>query len=468
MLQTARRKYEEPHVSKEVTLIRSVRHAVFRAILLGPVVFGPIIVGVPPRFDNAFGALAVGAFLGCLFCLLWILSGSRFMGSQKIVLAIVSCFVLVTLMDLVSRPFVASFVKSPEETFDWPSMPLVKRLFSDERYQGTAYGELAAGPALRQHRQYREFTFITDHFGFRNEGTSNQPLDVIVLGDSFGTGSGTTQDKVWSAILSKQYGLAVYNLSMNGNGPWHEYTDFTIEIDRLKLKDQETVVLWTLFTGNDLTDPCYPIFDKRELPWHTGVATLRDSLRKFRALSPLGQSLARLLPLAGIGRAQSNKGVVVRRFPDGTETLFLRAYDAEVHRGLEGVRHHPNYDCVRQTVLAMKKFAESRNLAIGIMVAPTKEEVYSWLLDGGRPWSTLPLPSASGFALAIGEICREEHIPVLDLKPLLVAAAERIYQESGGQLYWRDDTHWSADGNMEVAKIVYQFYTALRSGKQVH
>jgi len=69
--------------------------------------------------------------------------------------------------------------------------------------------------------------------------------------------------------------------------------------------------------------------------------------------------------------------------------------------------------------------------------------------------------------LAIKEICREAHIPFLDLEPLLGAASKHVYDESGGQLYWRDDVHWSIEGNREVARIANEFYRSIVTGKGV-
>jgi hypothetical protein len=166
---------------------------------------------------------------------------------------------------------------------------------------------------------------------------------------------------------------------------------------------------------------------------------------------------------AEAGSTQTDANVPVRRFPNGTETLFLRWYDGEAHRSLQSVLHYPAYNCIRRTIIAMKRFAEARNLTVSIQIAPTKEEVYSWLLDGAAPWSTTD--RTSGFALAIRQLCRQEQIPFLDLKPFLVAASERVYRESGGQLYWPDDIHWSVEGNREVANVAYRSSTILRSSK---
>jgi hypothetical protein len=438
-------------------VFRHIRAALLRGMLLGIVLFGPTIVGVPLKLGSGVSAMLLGVVLGFLLGALWILSGSSSAGAQKIVLVVVSCFVAVTLLDVVARPFGGSLV-SPDVTIDWLPMPLVHRYRPDVRFKETIFGELAEPSNMARYREYRDMRFTTDRFGFRNEGAVNEPLDAIVLGDSYAAGVDTTQESTWSTLLSKQHGLHVYNLAVGGDGPWSEYTNLGLEIDRLPRKRQGTVVLWMLFTGNDLGDPCYPIFRKEQLPWRRGVAGLVSSFRTFRNRSPLGNALARIVE----NSAPRGDKVVVKNFLDGTRILFSRYYGQQAALSLEAVLDDPNYACIKQTISAMRSFAESKNLTVAIIVAPPKEEVYAWVLRGGRPWST---PSnSSGFALAVQEAAREEQIPFLDLKPFLVEASKRVYRASGHLIYWHDDTHWNAEGNMEVATIAYKFYASLTTG----
>lgn len=428
-----------------------------RAIFLGLALFSPTIVGVPALGHRLFAG-AMGATV-ILLVVLWILSGSSSERSHNIVFVVVSCFLSLTLVDVVARPLVGTSL-TPAKIIDWPPMPLVTRYLPNVQFKGTIYGELAQIPGTRGYREYREVRFTTDRFGFRNEGPASGPLDLIALGDSYTMGHNITQDGMWSTILSKQYGLHVYNMAVGGDGPWHEFTNLTIEVARLKLKPQGTVVLWNLFTGNDLGDACYPIFRRDELPWRKGVARLASEFSVFRSRSPLGTLLFRTMKRTGLSFQDTD--LVVKNFVDGTGVIFSNEYAREADRSLDEVRHAPNYDCLRQTVAAMGHFAETKNLTIAIMVSPSKEEVYSWLLHGTHPWSTTSDPS--GFAVAVREMARQNHLAFLDLKPLLVEASKRVYRQSGHLLWWRDDTHWNADGNMEVARIAYGLYTSLKSG----
>jgi hypothetical protein len=146
-----------------------------------------------------------------------------------------------------------------------------------------------------------------------------------------------------------------------------------------------------------------------------------------------------------------------KKFLDGSYILFSPERAQRAALSLDAVRSFPNYDCIRQTMSAMRRLAESKRLAVAVIVAPPKDEVYSWVRLGLSPWSSSPNPS--GFALAIRDLAQENHMPFLDLKPSLIEASKRVYQDSGRLVWWRDDTHWNGEGHMEVAQIVYQFYT---------
>lgn len=436
---------------------RTPPHGFLRATLLGFALFSPFIVGVSTRFGHRLSTGVTGATL-VLLGVLWMLSGSRSERSHKIVFAIVSCFLTVTLLDLIARPLVGA-ARFPVSTVAWPPMPLVRRYLPNVRFSGTVFGESAQVPGLKRYREYHEMRFITDRFGFRNAGPVNEQIDVIALGDSYTTAHNTTQEATWSTILSKQYGLHVYNLAVADDGPWHELTNLMLEVDRLSIKPRGTVVLWNLFTANDMSVACYPIFRKDELPWRNGLGRLASEFSAFRSQSPLGRALARTLKRTGL--APQDTGIVVKNFVDGTGIIFYTGFAREADRSLDDVRRDPNYNCVRQTISAMRRFADAKNLTVAIMVSPPGEEVYSWVLHGAHPWSTTADPS--GFALAIREIARENHIPFLDLKPPLIEASRRVYQQSGHLLWARDDPHWNVDGNLEVAKIAYGFYSTLQS-----
>ena len=433
--------------------MRQVWSALLRPILLAVALFGPMIVGIPLDTGGRIPTLAWGVALGSLLGALWVLGGYSSEWARKVTYVVVSCFLALTLVNVLARPPLLPLV-SPGFSPKWPPMPLVRRHIPNVRWRGTIYGESADAWSMAKYREHRVMRYAADRFGFRNDRTPDGPLDIIVIGDSFAAGVDTTQDQTWSVILAKRQGLHVYNMAIGGDGPWAEWANLTLEIDRLPRRPQGTVVLWMLFTGNDLVDPCYPIFSKEQLPWRHGLARLMSSFSSFRSQSPLGMILARFAEQSAPADNERAK-----KFLDGSYILFSPDYAQQAALNLDAVRSFPNYACLRQTVSAMRRLAESKGLTVAVIVAPPKDEVYSWVRLGLRPWSTPPNPS--GFALAMRELAQENHMPFLDLKPLLIEVSKRVYQESGRLIWWRDDTHWNEEGNREVAKIVAQFYTSV-------
>ena len=201
---------------------------------------------------------AVGALPASLF---WAL----FMGSSavavyafacqseratKITLTLVSVALTITASDLTLRflPIV------PDDLVEkWPRMPLVNRYVPDLNYAGYRFNDLSRMAGVKEWREEKWVKVITDSAGFRNERRDHaQPLDLILLGDSFGAG-GVSQEFTWTNILARDYHLQTYNLSTPAVGPWHEYINLWAEKDRLSV-GQGAVLTWQLFTGNDLDD----------------------------------------------------------------------------------------------------------------------------------------------------------------------------------------------------------------------
>jgi hypothetical protein len=114
---------------------------------------------------------------------------------------------------------------------------------------------------------------------------------------------------------------------------------------------------------------------------------------------------------------------------------------------------HPNFESLKATLGAMERLAGERQLTVAVALAPSKEEVYSWVLDGAPPWSAGEEPS--GFSAVLHGLCAQHGFRLLDLKPALVEASRRAYEKSGALLWWRDDTHWNGDGQ-RAAVAVYE------------
>jgi hypothetical protein len=408
---------------------------------LAALAFGPTITGAMPVFHGArYLPYAVLVFSILSF------SFTQSPGCKRLALVVLSIFLAVTVGDLVARPLISYIIESrPIERLvhAWPAQPHLVRYDPNSTFEGVTYGDLAEMSRRKDLREERRIRFVTDRFGFRNEPSSaGRTFDLILLGDSFGAVGGTTQDEMMSARISKQYGLVIYNLSVGGHSPLQEYATLVLENERLKKREGATV-LWLLFAGNDLDESYYDDLNTpATLSWPKQFAAAYGRFHD-------GSAVRRLF-----GGADMCEMVINRTFLDGRSILFAKTYADRVNRSADDVRHHPNFVHLKTTFSLMGQFAQSKHLRVLVAVAPSKEEVYSWLVNREPEWTSSKEPS--GFSVVARELCDLNGFKFLDLKPTLIEASEKKFKESGELLWWRDDTHWNGVGQRVAADAIYE------------
>jgi hypothetical protein len=331
---------------------------------------------------------------------------------------------------------------TPYAPYRWdeplPRMPLVRRYRRDFVGERRRSGEMARLSGVKEWAEERTVRVVTDAEGFRNgPRDESRPLDLILLGDSFGAGA-VSQEDTWTSILARDYGLNTYNLSMPGSSPWQEYVNLWMEHGRLRTRPGALVV-WQLFTGNDLDDQYGPA-DLNALPWQGPARAWMTVVNDWRVRSPVRNMLV-ALRTEGYARAQ----VIPRDFPGGRKVLFYRPYVSAASRTPEQVAAHPNFAALKATVEGVKGLTDRLGLRLLVVLVPTKEEVYGWALEGGPPWSSGTRPA--GFSSALARLCAERGVEFLDLKPRFVEESRRAFEESGQIFYWYDDTHLNPAGN---------------------
>lgn len=97
----------------------------------------------------------------------------------------------------------------------------------------------------------------------------------------------------------------------------------------------------------------------------------------FRARSPI-----RRLP-----SGNDSRSIIERKFIDGRRMLFNEYYAQRRWRTAKEVMRHPNFEHLKTTFSAMQRLAGERRLHVCVALVPSKEEVYSWVLDGAPAWS---------------------------------------------------------------------------------
>jgi hypothetical protein len=326
-------------------------------------------------------------------------------------------------------------------------MPLVNRYRPDLNYEGKRFNDLSRMAGVKEWREEKTVRIVTDSGGFRNEPQDlSSPLDVILLGDSFGAGA-VSQEYTLNGILIRDYGLNTYNLSAPAIGPWGEYVNLWAEGDRLKTRDGTTLV-WLIFAGNDLDDEYGPL-DMSSLPWCGPARVWLNRFNGWRERSPVRYLFETLRPTH-----DPRADVVAHDFLNGRKLLFYRPYIKSSLRTPDEVVAHANFPRLRETVSAVKRLTGGRGMRLLIALIPAKEEVYSWVWKGEPAWSSDAGPS--GFSVMLSRVCAEEGIRFLDLKPELVKESRRAYEESGQLLYWYDDTHLGTEGSTFTASIIHR------------
>jgi hypothetical protein len=331
------------------------------------------------------------------------------------------------------------------------------------------YGDLLNMGRIEDNSEYRVIELRFDSYGYRNNEPSGPPpiYDAIVLGDSFGYGKGTTQEKIWPRLLETRYGLKTYNLSKNAGDPWDEFLTLDSEIGRLKTWPGTTVV-WAICASNDLSD--MGRYD--DIPAAGRVAG-GMSLRRFRDASPvrllfflalrpvLGDSIGKpprgrepASKILGGADMMAPGNVISKKVPSGKSMLFFKPYIASGSYSYGDVAGSGQFAKIKATMALMKQLADKKQLKVKIVLIPGKEEVYSWVAAGGAPWTSPKSPA--GFSRALSKAARANGMEFLDLKPYMIEASKNEYESSGRLLWWRNDTHVNETGHALIAKLVYE------------
>ncbi len=351
-------------------------------------------------------------------------------------------------LDLILRPTFGHklhYTPTNITSHKMPELPIVGRWDPNLTIDAEGYGDLAAmagDPALQERRR---IVFRTDEYGFRNIPSADR-TDVLILGDSFPAGGGTSDEEIFARLLETTYGFHTYNLSFPG-GPYDQFINFAIEWRRLNIASHPRMI-WTFYTGNDMDDDGGDVWNISDLPWKRGFSAWRVKFKSYRNRSPLRQLIEGVrMKLRG-----RPKYVIIRSLPDGNPVLFLESQErwGKAHR--LDIEQHPNYAKLLRTMSAMQKLAAERHVELTVLILPTKGQVYRWLLEAREPQPDDE--NVSGFAEAVLEACRTTGIVCQDMKPYLISEAKRLYKQEGKLLWWRDDTHIGKFGHAAIAAFI--------------
>jgi hypothetical protein len=290
----------------------------------------------------------------------------------------------------------------------------------------------------------REILFITDNSGFRNRlDYRKEVFDTVLLGDSFDFCAITDHHRLLSEQLN-QKGHKVYNISTDGINVWDEAVTLKFQIlNHLKLKNNSHII-WLLFEGNDLEGQFHDL-DPNNLI-NPKIREIGVSIENYYK-----QSLLKLM-FKRLSRSREPKARVIEKNFFGEPSFFFKAYADTLDTTIEDIRNHENYQQVGLAFQSLAEFVKSKGFILNCVVVPVKSRVYEWVLHDKEPWSSDT--SQSPFSQYVNELCTINDVTFTDLTPIFIRESRAEYDTSSDLVYWRDDTHWSDQGQAIAATVI--------------
>lgn len=298
--------------------------------------------------------------------------------------------------------------------------------------------------AERYAEVYAGWTDPIDEYGRVNDRGRLGNSDAVVAGDSFLTNRGGGENFVQA--LERVTGLRLYNQGMPGSGailPLRRYVE-----DRAGVNHPQTVI-WAI-TARDLEGQ---LFGRQgtEAWFAGGVGSEKEPSTKGGGRGRIrwdalgARELDRALPNTSVTAWAARK--VWARMRLGV----LGAWPREVVpmegemlgywynlTAFERMSPERDGDAIVETILRVARGLDRRGERLAVVLIPEKEQIYPDRLPGewrGRMEGSVRL------AEDVVERLKKAGIPALALHGVFRAAAA-----NGSQLYWRDDTHWNAEG----------------------
>lgn len=269
----------------------------------------------------------------------------------------------------------------------------------------------------------RPVVWITDDFGFRNRRTRDaSELDLIIVGDSFISGTGLTQDDLLPEVLERNYGLRSAGFGPSNFKSFTSDPRFSRQIPRI------VVVAAAERSLSRLTEPHGSNAEVRRWAAQLGARhqTLMRGIDRLIAPQLFHFVQAQLRP-------EPRHAIAPKSRPE----LLLIAD----HKSKDSITPK-----LRQSVLERIReyhhYVTERGSQFLFVAIPDKEYCYEELLPDGCWPSLLP-----GLVATL----RGEGIAVVDLAQFFKHA---MRQDPSCEVFQSDDSHWNAHGVRMAAEQI--------------
>ena len=290
------------------------------------------------------------------------------------------------------------------------------------------HGDLVAiDPALPRHLwEPRKVEFITDSRGYRNRTDFSGERHILV-GDSFLVGNGVTQGDILPEVLRKRFGIRAYAMAYPSDPVDYERRAYSATQDF----GRAATFSFFFFEGNDFWADA------------SAAAEVRSYSRRYDDMR-----LVLIRELFGSSTAPETWYKIIRQATRRLTPMRFRPTTIG-NFGTLSLAHYNEQTAVAVSAspgLQLRFPSGVWERTACVFFIPTKARVYPETLPERARKPAYPAPAL----LRLKEALKNYPVAVVDLTESLMAARDRLGQE-GKLLFWKDDTHWNAEGMRVVA-----------------
>tara|TARA_B100001250_G_scaffold172217_1_gene148253 strand:+ start:697 stop:1794 length:1098 start_codon:yes stop_codon:yes gene_type:complete len=291
--------------------------------------------------------------------------------------------------------------------------------------------------------------FITDSYGIRNNKSKIKDAEIILVGDSFITANGNTQNHIPANVLSEISGKKVASLTYGGLNP-AEYEFIIKKFLNIIRKDAKIFVFY--FSGNDfLQKKIKKENDSKYIYWRGYKIPKLTGKIRFAYVNLERKKDKLLLKIF------SEKNYFLRNVRAKSHSMYMKFF-SKLHNTGNGIQYYKIHnevvgfyypsEFITSDEYVTYIFRDNKILerVNGFFFIPIKLRVYSDYIDSVEVGENKKLKYLENSYSKL-------NIPVYDLTKILEKSVSK-YLKEGKYLYWRGDTHWNYNGIYESMNYV--------------
>jgi hypothetical protein len=327
--------------------------------------------------------------------------------------------------------------------------------FPNVDYETTTYGDLTPEDIFIT-KQPRKARYVTDKYGSRNIDIPSS-VDILILGESFGTGAGVSHEHTPAVQLSELTGLSsivappVYDPLKSSNifekavytirhsDPVKPKVILMIYIDKFLWDTYGELDVQKMIKNSEKKTYDISFFQKISL-FHIRAqnylfnnSPITIFSRKFKTY--LKTSLKRSLNYFSLYQMGDNK----KYYQNGSEIIGFRPLPNEMDISRIKEKSYYQIQNIANSHKQLYEFGLQKNITIIPLIVPEKSLAYFNQINKTDYYSEFP-------GAILEDIIKSYSLPVVSVYPEFLEAINNQFNKNGEPVYWGDDTHWNALG----------------------